>query len=221
MPELPPMSTYQFGLLRKGAKWTPGRNPATDSLQGGHMKNIQRMYEMGLLVAAGPFLDGGDLRGIYVFRADSVERIRAASRMDPAIQAGRLAIDLTAWLAPSGIGRLYRERSAGPGFRDSMITYRLGLLKKGPKWTDEMSEGTQALQIEHVNSILDRIRSGDYATAGPLLEDGPYLGVVVIRGDSAHAASLAGTDPAVRAGRLVAELHPWMTAWGTFPGDTL
>ena len=215
------MSNYQFGLLKKGAKWTPGRTPQTDSLQAGHMKNIQHMHEQGLLVAAGPFTDGGDLRGIFIFRADSAATVLAASRKDPAIQAGRLAIELTNWYAPMGIGSLYKERSARAGFRDSMVTYRLALLKRGPQWKDEMDEATQSLQFEHVNSIPNRIKSGDYATAGPFLNDGTYLGVAIIRGDSARAASLVASDPAVHAGRFSVEIHPWMTAWGTFPGDTL
>src|SRR5262245_47477257 len=73
---VPAGASYQFGLLRKGPSWTAKRTPATDSIQAGHLANIGRMADEGLLVAAGPLLDGGDLRGVFVFRDDSLARLR-------------------------------------------------------------------------------------------------------------------------------------------------
>ena len=52
---------------------------------------------------AGPFGDNGVLRGIFVFRVDSLDEARQLSETDPAVQAGRLALDIHPWSVPEGI----------------------------------------------------------------------------------------------------------------------
>ena len=214
-------SYYQFGLLRRGPSWTPTRTPATDSIQAGHMANNGRMAKEGLLLAAGPLLDGGDLRGVFIFRSDSVARLRQQVARDPAVSSGRLVLDLYPWFAPAGIGEPYRRMAARPGFRDSMIRHQLVLLKAGPKATAEVTKETKALQLERAVSIFRALASGELVTAGELSDAGELRGVLVYRADSATAHRRALDDPAVKAGHLVAELHPWFAAYGTMPGDTL
>jgi uncharacterized protein YciI len=58
---------------------------------------------MKKLVVAGPFGDDGRLRGIFVFRVDSLDEARNLTQTDPAVQAGRLALELHPWLVPEGI----------------------------------------------------------------------------------------------------------------------
>jgi uncharacterized protein YciI len=221
MPIIPPMATYQFGLLRKGPAWTAKRTPATDSIQAGHMANIKRMWEEGVLVAAGPMLDGGDLRGIFIFRVDSAAQVRPLAARDPAIQAGRLVLDLHTWNAPPGIGEPYRILAKQPGHRDSMVTLQMGLLRRGPKATATTTPALERLRIAHVRAVLDGLASGELATAGPFSESGDLQGVLVYRGDSTVARRRALEDPAVRAGELKVEMHRWLSAYGNLPGDTL
>jgi len=221
MPSMPAMSGYRFGLLRKGPTWTAQRTPATDSIQAGHMANIRRMADEGDLLAAGPLLDDGDIRGIFIFRADSSARLREAVARDPAVRSGRLVLDLYSWFAPSGIGEPYRRMAREPGHRDSMVRLRLVLLKKGPKSTMTVTEESNALQIAHVGGIIRGLASGELATAGPFADGGDLRGVLVYRGDSTFAHRRALEDPAVKAGHLVVEMHPWLSAYGTMPGDTL
>ncbi len=59
------MTVYYLGLLRRGPAWTPEVTPATEQLQADHLAHIGRMDESGALLMAGPFLDGGDLRGVF------------------------------------------------------------------------------------------------------------------------------------------------------------
>ncbi len=217
---MPEMSAYQFGLLRRGPAWSAERTPASDSIQAGHLANIGRMAEAGILVAAGPLLDGGDLRGVLVFRADSVERLRAEVARDPAVRAGRLTLDLHPWFAPAGIGEPYRRLARQPGHRDSMVRLQLVLLRRGPRWTADDSPETRALQAAHVNAILAGLAAGELVTAGPFGGGGDLRGVLVYRGDSTAARRRALDDPAVRAGRLAVELHPWFVGYGSMPGDT-
>ena len=222
--ELPmPMATYQFGLLRKGAQWTPKRTPTTDSLQAGHMANIHRMAAEGALIGAGPFLDGKDLRGVFIFGSDSAAAVRPLAERDPAIRAGRLTLDLYSWFAPAGLGMPYKRMSQRPGFRDSLITYQVAVLRTGPQSTATQTPAVAKIQMEHVQGIFRRLASGEMAIAGPLFggPDTSLAGICVFRGDSATAHRLAHDDPAVKAGRLVVEMHPWMCAYGTMPGDTL
>ena len=97
------LTTAYLALLTRGAKWTPEKTPATEELQKAHMANIIRLAEMKKLVVAGPFGDNGQLRGIFVFKVASIDEARALAETDPAVQAGRLAIDIHPWLVPEGV----------------------------------------------------------------------------------------------------------------------
>jgi len=92
-----------FAFLTRGEKWTPEKTPATEEIQKGHMANINRLAEMKKLIAAGPFGDDGRLRGIFVFRVASLEEAKALTASDPAVQAGRLAMEIHPWMVPDGV----------------------------------------------------------------------------------------------------------------------
>jgi uncharacterized protein YciI len=215
---MPPMATYRFGLLRRGPAWTPERTPRTDSLQAGHLANIRRMWELGKLVAAGPFADGGDLRGVLVFRADSIGEARALAAADPAIAAGRLVLDLWDWYAPAGIGDPYRERAARPGHRDSMVTVVFAFLDaragSGPGGEAEVARD----QAAHVRRIFAGLADGTLLSAGPLAGAGERRGVLVFAPgiDLDGARAWAAGDPHVRSGRLRLEPLRWWVADGVF-----
>jgi uncharacterized protein YciI len=97
------LTTAYLALLTRGAKWTPEKTPATEQLQKDHIANIVRLAEMKKLVVAGPFGDNGQLRGIFVFKVASIDEARALTETDPAVQAGRLAIDIHPWMVPEGV----------------------------------------------------------------------------------------------------------------------
>jgi uncharacterized protein YciI len=97
------MKTYYLGLIRKGPAWTPGDTPEIRALQEGHMANIRRLGAEGKLVLAGPFLDGGDLRGLFLFEVATLEEAKALCETDPAVKAGRLVVEVHPWLGPEGL----------------------------------------------------------------------------------------------------------------------
>jgi uncharacterized protein len=218
-PGAPPMATYRFGLLSRGDAWTPERNAHTDSIQAGHLANIKRMWEAGKLVCAGPFLDGGDLRGLFVFTADSLAECRALAAADPAIAAGRLKLELWDWFAPAGIGERYRELARQPGHRDSMVQVVFGFFDDAPGRAPEAdSPELDRLQMAHVTRIFAALKDGTLLSAGPLDAAGKHRGVLVFGPAITLEAARVwlADDPFVKSHRLVGDLHPWMFADGTF-----
>jgi uncharacterized protein len=97
------MTTYYVGFLYRGAKWTPEQTAETEALQKGHLANILKLAQEGKLVVAGPFTDGGDLRGIFVFRVGSMAEAQALAESDPAVKAGRLRLEFHPWYAAKNI----------------------------------------------------------------------------------------------------------------------
>jgi len=90
------MKSYVLAFLKSGP------NQSADSLerarlQRAHLDNISRLAEEGKLVLAGPFLDEGEIRGIYIFDVPSLEEAETLTRSDPAIQAGSLVMELHPW----------------------------------------------------------------------------------------------------------------------------
>jgi uncharacterized protein YciI len=97
------MAVYYVGFLYRGPKWTAEETPEVERIQKEHMANIRKMAESGKLILAGPFTDGGNLRGMFVFRADSLEEAKAMAEADPAVKAGRLVVEMHPWFSAKGI----------------------------------------------------------------------------------------------------------------------
>jgi len=90
-----------------------------------------------------------------------------------------------------------------------MKNYVIAFLKAGPvKLTDSLQRIT--LQKAHLKNITRMAEEGKLLIAGPFLDDQPLRGIYIF--DVAtieEARQLTSTDPAVKAGTLVMELHPW------------
>lgn len=99
----PRLTTAYLAFLTRGDKWTPEKTPATEAIQKAHLENIQKLADMKKLVVAGPFGDDGRLRGIFVFKVATIDEARALAATDPAVQAGRLALQVHPWVVPEGI----------------------------------------------------------------------------------------------------------------------
>lgn len=96
------MRQYVMAFLKRG----PNRDRdslETAQLQRAHLDNIGRLAEEGKLSLAGPFMDDGDIRGIYIFNVKTVEEARALTETDPAIQAGSLIMELHPWYGSAAL----------------------------------------------------------------------------------------------------------------------
>jgi uncharacterized protein YciI len=98
-------SEYILGVLVRGPKWTPEVTEETKKIQEGHLANITRLFNEGKMSLAGPFADGGERRGIFIFKVSSIAEAEALAATDPAIIAGRLKINLHRWSVPAGMLR--------------------------------------------------------------------------------------------------------------------
>jgi uncharacterized protein YciI len=97
------MTNYIVGFLERGPNWTPGVTEETKKIQAGHMANIRKMADTGKLLVAGPFTDGGDLRGMFIFKETTMEEARKMVDDDPSVKAGRLVLRLHPWFAAKGL----------------------------------------------------------------------------------------------------------------------
>jgi uncharacterized protein YciI len=213
-PGQPPgFSTYFIGFLTRGAGPAPA-GTTTAALQKAHLANLTAMWNEGLLLASGPISDKGDLRGVVIFRGDDRAAVDKRMADDPMIKARLLDVALGPWIGPSGIGDEYRKwAAANPGAPDKMRTYQLVLLKSvlGARRI------TQDEQRDHLLNMDAMARAGKLAVAGPVLEGSDLAGVFVFTVDAEEADRLAASDPAVKAGKMTTERHPWMVAEGVLP----
>lgn len=99
------MSTVYLGFLKRGPNRKEGdsNDPAVQQLQKDHLANINRLAEMKKLVAAGPFGDDGELRGLFVFRVGSMKEAEDLAKTDPMIKIDRLRLELHPWNIPEGV----------------------------------------------------------------------------------------------------------------------
>ncbi|TYA74321.1 YciI family protein [Seonamhaeicola marinus] len=97
-----------------------------------------------------------------------------------------------------------------------MQQYFMAFLKKGPIRTqnEEEAELIQKGHRAHLGKMYDL---GYADISGPFGDEGEIKGITIYNVPTLKMAdSLANSDPAVKAGRLEIEIHPWWAAKG-FP----
>ena len=117
----------------------------------------------------------------------------------------------------------YEEKEAHE-FAESigMTVYHVFLLKKGPTWSPESTPEIDALQEAHLANLRRLAEMEKLVLNGPLLDSfavsGEIRGIGVLKTDTLHEAEeLVATDPMVKVGRLVFELHAWMVEKDILP----
>ncbi len=210
------LDQYVFGMLRRGPNWTPEVTEETKKIQAGHMANIQRMAAAGKLIAAGPMGDDGELRGLFIFHNTTMAEAQTLAAADPAIKAGRLLLEVLQWQGPKGIGARYAERvKLNPKGRGTMTNFHLVLLGNG---ANKGTAGMDALQVAHLWYVRKQMDEGKMPLAGPFENGGDLREIFVIASDSMETAkAITEADPAVKAGRLKAEIHAWYSEKEVMP----
>ncbi len=90
-----------------------------------------------------------------------------------------------------------------------MKKYVMVFLKEGPnRLKDAAAEA--ALQKAHLKNILRLAAEGKLIVAGPFLDNQDIKGIFIFNVSTVEEATkLTESDPAVKAGSLIMELHPW------------
>jgi uncharacterized protein len=206
----PQLETYQLLLFEKGPNRPATMPPGGDELHKQHLAHFNRLQAEGKAVVLGQFGGDGDLRGVAIVQADTLDAAKAVFADDPSIRAGRLTVTPMVLYAESSN---FQKPAASA---DTELLY-FGFLKSGPNRGQDPEEAKR-LQAAHLAHMADQHAQGALLAAGPLGEGaGDRRGIVVYRVKTMEEArTRAEADPAVKAGRLVVELHPWTVAKGAF-----
>ena len=90
-----------------------------------------------------------------------------------------------------------------------MRTYVMAFLKAGPN-RNRSPEEAQKLQRAHMDNINRMAAAGRLVIAGPFADNGPIRGIYIFDVPTVkEAEALTQSDPAIQAGSLAMELHPW------------
>ncbi len=95
------MQQYFMAFLKSGPIRSQDQEEA-DSIQRLHLAHLARMYYEGYADISGPFGDEGETRGITIYNVPTLEMADSLANMDPAVQSGRLVIEVRPWWAAKG-----------------------------------------------------------------------------------------------------------------------
>ncbi len=96
-----------------------------------------------------------------------------------------------------------------------MKKYFMAFLKQGPNRTHS-DEETALIQQGHMDHIGMLASAGKIDIAGPFGDDGIMRGILIFNVPTIEEVqNLIAQDPAVKAGRLELEVHPWWAAVGS------
>jgi uncharacterized protein YciI len=201
---------FHMALLKHGPKWTAAETPETRRLHQAHVDYVLAMLDSGKAVMAGPFTDGGEIDGVYVFRAPSAAEAKAWAEADPSVASGFRIAEMHPWWSEDIFGK--------PAKPVKLVPVYFAFLTRGEKWTPEKTPATEEIQKGHMANINRLAEMKKLIAAGPFGDNGRLRGIFVFRvGSLEEAKALTETDPAVQAKRLAMEIHPWMVPEGVLP----
>lgn len=95
---------------------------------------------------------------------------------------------------------------------DQIRQYWFVMLTKGSNRTQDSATAAK-LQEGHMANINRLYYDGKIKVAGPFGDDGVWRGIFIFDCTTKEEVErLLNTDPAIEAGRLAYEIHPWYTA---------
>jgi uncharacterized protein len=97
------LESYSFVLLRRPPDAPDLPEAELERLQQQHLAHLGAMAERGAMLFAGPFEHQPDeaWRGLCVY-VTPLEETRELAESDPAVRAGRLAVDVFTWWTGKG-----------------------------------------------------------------------------------------------------------------------
>jgi uncharacterized protein YciI len=95
------MQKYFMVFLKSGPQRSQTKEEAME-LQKRHLAYLQKMADEGKTSITGPMGDDGDIRGIVIYHTATAEEAKELAEEDPAVQAGRLIVEVHPWWAAKG-----------------------------------------------------------------------------------------------------------------------
>ena len=98
------LEAFELVLLRTPEQARDYDDAEIERIQKEHLAHHARLRVTGQVVTNGPVVDQPDpaLRGLAFYRTGSLEQSRQLAEADPAIQAGRLEVEIMTWYCPPG-----------------------------------------------------------------------------------------------------------------------
>ncbi|MBP6672641.1 MAG: hypothetical protein KA247_05800 [Bacteroidetes bacterium] len=114
----------------------------------------------------------------------------------------------------SGPVTLLKEKEKKQVKDGEMRIYYLVLLKRGPIRNQDSTTAAE-IQKGHLANINRLYAEGKIDLAGPMGNDGDLRGIFVFNCDTYDEVLMhCSTDPAIKSGRLIAEIYPWWSEKG-------
>jgi uncharacterized protein YciI len=92
-----------------------------------------------------------------------------------------------------------------------LVQFQMAILRKGPQWSTTKPEDRNKILLQHRDSVVALLDSGKMVIAGPFGDETELAGIFVLRTTADEAKALVDQDPAVKAGLMSSEIHPWFS----------
>lgn len=101
------MGSYVLAVLKTGPADADIKDAdARKKIFEGHFANMDRLAKKGKLVLAGPFIKGGEKRGLFIFDVATLEEAKKLVESDPAVKAGVFVFELTRWYGSAAVRQI-------------------------------------------------------------------------------------------------------------------
>jgi uncharacterized protein len=97
------MKQYFFVFLNSTAERPKMDSVKVAELQAAHLGHIDQMFKDGKCRLAGPFLEKGEMRGIWILDVATREEAEKLCSEDPFIINGFLTAAIKPWYGPAGL----------------------------------------------------------------------------------------------------------------------
>lgn len=95
------MQKYFIVFLKSGSDRSQNETE-TARIQQEHLAYLGGLYEQGIINLNGPTGGEGDIRGFSVYNVATIEQAMEYAENDPAVKAGRLAVEVHPWWVAKG-----------------------------------------------------------------------------------------------------------------------
>lgn len=95
------LKPYFLGFLIKGERWNDTEGEQAEELMHLQLAFLRAQMEAQRYLVAGPVLDEGRIAGMMIIDARTADEARTLASMDPAVKAGRLAVEIYPTFLPA------------------------------------------------------------------------------------------------------------------------